>query len=276
MNEPECECGFVWQVTPAILPGQLRRAVERVRALIPHCPEERHDPTVWSGLEYAGHVRDVLLNLRERMIIGLAVDRPRPDSMFRDFRVDELRLYDNAVPALLSRQLSLAESLFTELTTAMDDEQWARTIWYPWPRETYRSLAWVAANALHEAWHHGDDIEAAVLAANPRLYHFALAQEWERDAALAELTASTRGRTLAEEGFIHLCLESQVAGVAERFYADVLDDVVLLELDTAALRGSLRLDVVHESGEPQVFPHLYSPLPRDAILSAEPYRRSEN
>ena len=73
-------------------------------------------------------------------------------------------------------------------------------------------------------------------------------------------------------GFIHLSWREQVAGTYERFYADA-DSVVLLTIDAARLTAPLRADAI-PSGE--LFPHLYGPLPINAVIDAAPYSGSES
>jgi glutathione S-transferase len=102
--------------------------------------------------------------------------------------------------------------------------------------------------------------------AGPRLYHLALAADWERAKTCGEYTVSTRGATLAEVGYIHLSRADQVAGVAERFYRD-LSDVLLLEVDPSRLDAP----VVDEAVGTETFPHLYGPLPVTAVCDVVPY-----
>ena len=66
------------------------------------------------------------------------------------------------------------------------------------------------------------------------IYHAALPADWEAAQRTGLYTTSTRGRSLADEGFIHAAYESQVEGVANRFYADV-DALVLLAIDPDAV-----------------------------------------
>jgi glutathione S-transferase len=107
-----------------------------------------------------------------------------------------------------------------------------------------------------------------------RLFHAALPAEWAAAQAPGTYEVSTRGRTLADEGFIHASYESQVEGVANRFYAD-LDELVLLEID----RERLDIEVIDESptADPadEHFPHLYGPLPIDAVVAAHVWRRAD-
>ena len=52
------------------------------------------------------------------------------------------------------------------------------------------------------------------------IYHIAEAADWEQAQRDGQYTMSTRGRTLAEEGFIHASTASQVALVANAFYRE--------------------------------------------------------
>ena len=72
-------------------------------------------------------------------------------------------------------------------------------------------------------------------------------------------------------GFIHLSWREQVAGTFERFYADA-ESVVLLTIDAAKLSSPLRADAI-AGGE--LFPHLYGPLPIEAVVDSRPYLGSQ-
>jgi len=101
------------------------------------------------------------------------------------------------------------------------------------------------------------------------IFHIAERTAWDAAVAAGEYTVSTLGRSLAEEGFIHMSTEAQVAGVAERFYAGV-GDLVLLHIDESKLTSPLQYDEV--PGAPDPFPHLYGPLNTDAVVRVEPFR----
>ena len=107
-----------------------------------------------------------------------------------------------------------------------------------------------------------------------RLFHAALPEDWAAAQATGVYERSTRGRSLAEEGFIHASYESQVEATVNRFYTD-LEELVLLEID----RERLDIDVIDESptGDPaeEHFPHLYGPLAVAAVDAATPWRRTE-
>ena len=63
------------------------------------------------------------------------------------------------------------------------------------------------------------------------IYHIAEAADWEQAQRDGQYTMSTRGRTLAEEGFIHASTAAQVPLVAAAYYRDA-PDLVLLVIDT--------------------------------------------
>jgi len=96
------------------------------------------------------------------------------------------------------------------------------------------------------------------------LLHLALPAEWTTALAAGTYERSTRGKSLAEVGFIHASLPHQVRGVAEAFYAD-LDELVLLRIDPALVDAEVKV----EDG----FPHIYGALPVEAVREAVPVRR---
>ena len=55
----------------------------------------------------------------------------------------------------------------------------------------------------------------------PELFHIAMPDDWAAAQRTGQYTASTRGRTLAEEGYIHCSFAEQVTATAARFYGDV-------------------------------------------------------
>jgi uncharacterized protein (DUF952 family) len=95
------------------------------------------------------------------------------------------------------------------------------------------------------------------------LFHVALAEDWAAAGATGEYTTSTRGRSLAEEGFIHCSFAEQVDATAARFYADV-DDAVVLRIDPGRLSSRVIVEDLDGTGEP--FPHVYGPIPVSAVI----------
>jgi uncharacterized protein (DUF952 family) len=77
--------------------------------------------------------------------------------------------------------------------------------------------------------------------------------------------AGSVAATMATEGFVHCSTGAQLAGTLSRHFAGAGALVGLL-LDPARV-GDLRWE---ESAAGQVFPHVYNPLPLDAVLGVEP------
>ncbi|GLY81535.1 DUF952 domain-containing protein [Actinoallomurus iriomotensis] len=101
------------------------------------------------------------------------------------------------------------------------------------------------------------------------IFHIAERTDWEaaRESG-GPYEISTRGQTLADVGFIHASRdEEQVRKVQRAFYAD-LDDLLLLTIDPEGL------DVRHEAVGDDVFPHIYGPLPIEAVIDVRPLPRT--
>lgn len=107
------------------------------------------------------------------------------------------------------------------------------------------------------------------------LLHLALARDWDAACRRGSYGMSTLGRTIEQEGFLHACEDAQqLAGVAERFYGDVVEPLVVLHIDEGALAGH-GLTVRREppaDGVPELFPHVYGgDLPVDVVREAHPF-----
>ena len=101
------------------------------------------------------------------------------------------------------------------------------------------------------------------------LFHVALAEDWAAAEVVGEYTVSTRGRTLAEEGFIHCSFAEQLDATAARFYADV-DDAVVLRIEAERLSSPVVVEDLYGTGEE--FPHVYGPIPVGAVVEVRPLR----
>lgn len=102
-------------------------------------PEHRQ-PGIWSPLEYACHVRDVLLVQRERVLLARHKERPSFDPMGRDERVDHDG-YAEQDPSDVARQLADAARLFANVLGRLPVADWERTVMYNYPALAARSLA---------------------------------------------------------------------------------------------------------------------------------------
>ena len=92
-----------------------------------------------------------------------------------------------------------------------------------------------------------------------RIYHIAEPGAW---AAKSDVY---RTDDLESEGFIHCSTERQLAGVAESFYKD-REDLVLLSIDSTAIGEALVYEDLYDMGEN--FPHVYGPIPVAAVVEA--------
>jgi uncharacterized protein (DUF952 family) len=97
------------------------------------------------------------------------------------------------------------------------------------------------------------------------LFHIALPEDWVAAQTAGSYAVSTRGRTLAEEGYIHCSFAEQVAATATRFYGDV-PAVVLLRVDPDRLTSPVVVEDLVGGGE--AFPHVYGPINLDAVIDA--------
>ncbi|WP_282688862.1 MULTISPECIES: DUF952 domain-containing protein [unclassified Streptomyces] len=96
------------------------------------------------------------------------------------------------------------------------------------------------------------------------LLHLAESPLWEAARGTGTYEMSTRGRTLQEEGFIHLSLPHQLPGVARMLYGADDRDLVVLVVDPGRLADPVRYEAMKPGGEE--FPHLYGPLPVGAVV----------
>ncbi len=107
------------------------------------------------------------------------------------------------------------------------------------------------------------------------IVHAAFASEWAAAQAAGAYTGSTRGRTLAEEGFIHASTPAQLGPVLATFYTDVpAGDLVLLVLDSDRLEAAgspVRWEP--PPGTTEEFPHIYGPIPVAAVVATLPLTR---
>jgi uncharacterized protein (DUF952 family) len=103
----------------------------------------------------------------------------------------------------------------------------------------------------------------------PHISHLALGPEWrETVEGATPYRRSTLGKSLDDVGFIHCSFAGQVRATAELFYRDQAD-VVLLEIDPAKVPCEIRVENLE--GGAALFPHIYGPLPRDAVVAVRPF-----
>ncbi len=105
-----------------------------------------------------------------------------------------------------------------------------------------------------------------------RIFHLAVPEDWDAARLQGSYRMSTRGRTLEDEGFIHCSTDRQLAGTANRFYGD-LDRLTVLNLDVSRLGAEVRWEPP-APGSHEVFPHIYGPIPLEAVVATTEWVRS--
>ena len=109
----------------------------------------------------------------------------------------------------------------------------------------------------------------------PLIFHIARATEWEDAQPTGEYRVSTVGRTLDEEGFIHCSADgAQGATVLHNYYAHIDEPLVVLVIDTERVPSEIRYEV--PDGASDAFPHIYGPLPVDAVVAVALVPRTDD
>jgi uncharacterized protein (DUF952 family) len=115
----------------------------------------------------------------------------------------------------------------------------------------------------------GHDSSVADGQSYPTLFHITTTALWEAAVGSGSYTGSTRGKSLAEEGFIHCSFAEQTAGVVVLVYADCAEPLVLLQIDSALVDAEIKVEPA-VPGDDQHFPHIYGPLPVSAVIEVSP------
>ncbi|GFG98580.1 methyltransferase type 12 [Mycobacterium timonense] len=161
MTEPCAGCNFTYDLRRAAAAGDDLRALATEAVVL--LSNNRIDvrarprPDVWSPLEYACHLRDVLLVQRERVLAARRTNGAECASMGREERAEHDG-YNEQDPADVARQLADAAALFSNVLARFSADDWDRTVIYHYPETHERSLRWVAVHTVHELQHHLLDI----------------------------------------------------------------------------------------------------------------------
>ena len=100
------------------------------------------------------------------------------------------------------------------------------------------------------------------------IFHIALTRDWEAARRIGEYRVSTLGATLDEVGFIHGSFRRQVERIGAFLYVDVRLPVTVLDIDVRRLHAPVRVESLE--GGSELFPHIYGPLPTDAVALTFP------
>lgn len=143
-----------------------------------------------------------------------------------------------------------------------------RAVWY----DRYRVR--VASVTREYSYDAGVDSRGANTDHGDELLHVALPDDWRAARDAGEYRVSTRGRTLAEEGFVHCARPGQLEGVANRFYGDQRE-LVILRIDPELLDAEVRVEQAAEGGD-ELFPHVYGPIPTAAVIATTVWERGDD
>jgi DinB superfamily len=166
VDDEHCDaCGFTYDLTSARQAGnEIVLGAGRIATIIEAGDTDltrRPLTDTWSALEYACHVRDVLLVQRERVLLARRVDQPPLVPMGRDERVEHDG-YNAQSPAAVARQVRDAAEMFAGVLGRLGDDGWSRTVVYNYPVASVRDLAWLAVHTQHEVHHHLADVLAQI------------------------------------------------------------------------------------------------------------------
>jgi hypothetical protein len=165
------QCHFVYEdLTADEAPGALRHGAREIRERLGTLLDEpggverlrtRPEAKTWSALEYAGHVRDVLLTQHGRLYQALVEDTPAFSPMHRDERV-ALGGYDEEDPATTATEVTIAADLFARVLARLDTAGWSRKCIYNYERPIEVDVVWLARHSVHEVVHHLHDIDEVI------------------------------------------------------------------------------------------------------------------
>jgi hypothetical protein len=154
------QCGFSWAtLTRSEIATRMSSSVESfVDVILKAGPNARRRPSEerWSILEYGGHLRDVILSIRERIVLASILDVPVGTPIFRDERID-LGFYAQDTASDVLAELQVATYLYLKTVAALPDKFEERKLIYSTRTPLEVTIAGTMSNALHECEHHLGD-----------------------------------------------------------------------------------------------------------------------
>lgn len=99
------------------------------------------------------------------------------------------------------------------------------------------------------------------------IYHIAPLEDWTSQSSQPSYYAAS----LVDEGFIHCTAEPEkLEQVANQFYKDLAGSFIIVCIAVDRLHAELRW----EEADGHLFPHVYGPLNRGAIVETMPFPRN--
>jgi hypothetical protein len=153
-------CGFSWD--PIVRSEVTERIEHAVSSFVEVMKEAgaktaiRPIPERWTILEYGGHLRDVLLSIRERVILASIVDVPTGTPIYRDERID-LGFYAEDTAKEVAGELEMAALLFSKTVRTLPAHFDTRELVYSSRTPLAVTISSTFSNAVHECEHHLSD-----------------------------------------------------------------------------------------------------------------------
>jgi hypothetical protein len=154
------QCGFSWApLTRSEIATRTSSSVESFVDVIKRAgPNAGRRPSEvrWSILEYGGHLRDVILSVRERIVLASVLDVPVGTPIFRDERVD-LGFYAQDAASDVLVELQVAAYLYLKTVATLPEKFETRKLIYSTRTPLEVTISGAMSNALHECEHHLGD-----------------------------------------------------------------------------------------------------------------------
>jgi len=154
------QCGFSWAtLTRAEFATRMSAAIESfvdVMATAGAAVDLRTSAERWSILEYGGHLRDVILSIRERIVLASILEVPVGTPIFRDERID-IGFYGQDTASDVSVELQVTTFLFLKTVATLPANYENRRLVYSTNTPLEITISGAMSNALHECEHHLSD-----------------------------------------------------------------------------------------------------------------------
>ena len=154
------QCGFSWAtLARAEFASRMSAAIESfvdVMATAGDAVDQRTSEERWSILEYGGHLRDVILSVRERIVLASILEVPVGTPIFRDERVD-IGFYEQDTAPDVAVELQVTTYLFLKTVATLPANYENRRLVYSTKTPLEITISGAVSNVLHECEHHLGD-----------------------------------------------------------------------------------------------------------------------